>query len=71
MIVWLWKRIEPYVQATITDRILKYNQFLIEREDIRPPDTEGPKSHHPLGASLHPCGMKALVKRASKSASSA
>lgn len=71
MVKWLWNLIEPYVQAAITDRVLKYNWFLVERGEIRPPDTEGPKSDYPPGASLHPVGTKALVNRASKSASSA
>ena len=44
MVAWLWKRLEPYVQAAITDRVLKYNRSLVERGEIRPPNTEGPNS---------------------------
>lgn len=56
MIGWIWKRIEPLVQAAITHRILKYDRSLMERGEIRPPDTEGPESDHLPPASLQPIG---------------
>ena len=62
MIEWIWKEIEPLVQAAIADRIVKYNKSLVDRGEIQPPDTEGPDSNdQPPGASLQPVGSKALV----------
>ena len=39
---WLWKRLEPRIQAVITDRILKFNAGLIERGQIPKAPQPGP-----------------------------
>jgi len=36
MIKWLWGKIEPYVNAKITMRILMFHDAMIERGQIKP-----------------------------------
>lgn len=42
MIPFFWRRIEPLVQAAITDRILKFHKALIERGRQLPARSAGP-----------------------------
>ncbi len=42
MIPFFWRRIEPLVQAAITDRILKFHGVLIERGQLPPARSAGP-----------------------------
>lgn len=36
MIKWLWGKIEPYVNAKITMRILMFHDAMIERGQVKP-----------------------------------
>ena len=36
MTKWLWKKLEPYVNAKITMRILMFHEAMIERGQIKP-----------------------------------
>ena len=42
MIAFFWRRIEPLVQAAITDRILKFRKGLTERGQLPPAPPAGP-----------------------------
>jgi hypothetical protein len=37
MLEWAWRRLEPRIQALITDRIVTFHNALVERGQIAPP----------------------------------
>lgn len=39
---WFWRRIEPYVQVAITDRILKFHDAMLARGQIPKPTPDMP-----------------------------
>ena len=42
MMAFFWRRIEPLVQAVITDRILMFHKALVERGQLSPASPAGP-----------------------------